>query len=301
MLRFIRGRPKQGVFVRLCSPLGQYPVKITGDKDHSFFIDDDLAFSLVRCYEVREPDTYYSEVDWAHSYEIRFFASLALARNKYKGAIIVYPLPEVFCPVIPKDHNLSEKSLHLGLKDHIKNDLRNVDRFSDPFSKVEAAVFPPCISGLTYRHAGEGFNPELQRKVLIAIDPADHLLIRGLSTLIRSQMLNIHNQFLEESIITLFVSLESSFRLVLRHLKQSGISNPTGKDASRFIDESFNNPYRLDRYFEEYYDRRVMAIHPESRFGCFPHAPLQADDFYCLHEDLREVYLFLLTGYIESP
>jgi hypothetical protein len=42
-----------------------------------------------------------------------------------------------------------------------------------------------------------------------------------------------------------------------------------------------------------------MTMHPESRYGIFPHAPLFADDCYDLRDDLQEVYAYLVAGYVD--
>lgn len=86
--------------------------------------------------------------------------------------------------------------------------------------------------------------------------------------------------------------------MVLRELRKNGLKDPTSSDAMNYIHNAFYDIHRVDKYFEEYYEGRIKSMHPESRFGIFPHAPLMADDFYCLADDLLEVYAFLLTGYV---
>lgn len=111
-------------------------------------------------------------------------------------------------------------------------------------------------------------------------------------------MLQRHPLFLEEAILTLFVSLEASFRLVVRKLKSDGINEPTSSDAHDFIERTFNNNrFGPGKYFENYYESRIKSMHPESRYGIYPHAPLMADDFYDLYDDLLDVYAYLICGY----
>jgi hypothetical protein len=111
-------------------------------------------------------------------------------------------------------------------------------------------------------------------------------------------MISRHHQFLEESINTLFISLEASFRLIIRILENRGVKNVTSGDAAAFIARPFNQEPR-EKYFEEYYESRIMTMHPESRYGIFPHAPLWADDCYDLRDALQEVYAYLVAGYID--
>lgn len=55
----------------------------------------------------------------------------------------------------------------------------------------------------------------------------------------------------------------------------------------------------LDKYFKEHYENRIKTLHPESRFGIFPHAPLMVDEYYHLHGSMRDLYVYLLTGYVD--
>ena len=102
---------------------------------------------------------------------------------------------------------------------------------------------------------------------------------------------------MEEAINATFISLEASFRLVLNELKNQGILNPSSRDAAKYIASVFLSE-ATGKYFEEYYDSRIMSFHPESRFGIFPHAPLAADDHFDLFDNLSEVYAYLISGYI---
>jgi hypothetical protein len=96
--------------------------------------------------------------------------------------------------------------------------------------------------------------------------------------------------------MSLWVAMEASLRIIQRVLKKSGMDNPTSKDAGGFLDDAFN--WDSDGYFVDYYEARIKTIHPESRFGVYPAAPLQVDDFYDLHATLILVYDFLLTNHI---
>jgi hypothetical protein len=54
-------------------------------------------------------------------------------------------------------------------------------------------------------------------------------------------------------------------------------------------------------YFEDFYDARIKTMHPSSRFGIFPVAPLEADDFLFLRYGLIEVYHWLITKRVHAP
>ena len=63
----------------------------------------------------------------------------------------------------------------------------------------------------------------------------------------------------------------------------------------------FNSEIDTGRYFSEFYDDRIKTMHPSSRLGIFPVAPLAADDFYFLRQGLVEVYYWLITGRVLAP
>jgi hypothetical protein len=78
-------------------------------------------------------------------------------------------------------------------------------------------------------------------------------------------------------------------------LRERGLQNPSALDAGALIDEidGFDPHLSTMSYFEEFYEARIKTMHPSSRFGIFPVAPLEADDFYFLRRGLIEVYHWL--------
>ena len=101
--------------------------------------------------------------------------------------------------------------------------------------------------------------------------------------------------FTEEAAILAFISLDASFNIVLKRLRHSGFKNPTSEDAMQYIARVFSSEEE-GKYFEYYYEQRIKTVHPSSRFGSFPHAPLYADDYTHLFDDLLELYAFFICG-----
>ena len=150
-----------------------------------------------------------------------------------------------------------------------------------------------------YENCGRGFNGALQKVIFEKIDSYDGLTVRALSTWLKSSMLSRHVLFFEEAIYCLYISLEASLGLIFQRLKKEGMKQPTPLDAGRFLSEVFGQQWDGLPYFSAYYQDRIKALHPQSRFGIFPFAPLMVDDYFFLYEDLREVFVFLLTGIVE--
>jgi len=129
-----------------------------------------------------------------------------------------------------------------------------------------------------------------------AIPLSDHLLMRGLGALLRADICKRHREIGETSVIELYIALEASFQLVVRKLREQGLSNPSAADAGALIDETFNAGVDSGNYFEHYYDSRIKTMHPPNRFGVFPVAPLIVDDYYLLRHGIVEVYHWLITN-----
>lgn len=125
-------------------------------------------------------------------------------------------------------------------------------------------------------------------------------MLRGLSTLMRSNMLSTYGEFSEEAIMVLFVSLETSLRVVQRRLSRNGVTQPTVTDAANWIYETFDRPLGRSRrgtqYFSEFYEKRIMTLHPESKYGINAFAPLFHCDQHYLRDLLIALYAYLITG-----
>ncbi len=294
---------RDGVRARLMSPMGHYPRTVKGDVDHGYFFHREAVFSVVRVRE--HPGQYeaYSEMEWAYPEEIALYASIAMAQGNDGPRVILYPLPERRSLEIDPPVPLNDPNLLKAVKGVVVRKWRAHERARRRrWPGIErdawnAYALPPFMSSGQQYTLTDAMIAERQETLLRAIDPSDFLMIRGLSTWLRSAMLSMHMNFMEEVITTLFISMEASFRLIRRRLISEGVQNPSAKDAADFLGKAFNEE-PLERYFAEYYDDRVATLHPESRFGVFPHAPLMADDYYHLRDSLRDLYIYLLAGLI---
>lgn len=285
------------VWARLMSPLGMYPEQSFGHHDAAYHFATDATLTIVRAAPHPIQANCYSEVEWAYSEEICFLAAIALARADGEPPVTPYPLPEAFPVNLSDEVSLEDRTLQSEIKAAVLAQLSQ--RMSRPQAdRARSPILPPSLSGTEYIGSGSGFIFQHYEALVRGMDPSNALLVRGLSTWLRSAMLASHYWFIEEAITTLFISMEASFRLVLRRLQAEGISNPTAVDAAAFVGKVFNED-PLERYFSGYYDSRVMSMHPESRFGVFPFAPLAVDDYYHLHGSLRALYAYLVAGYVE--
>jgi len=221
--------------------------------------------------------------------EIRFLASISLAVPPADGMAYVYPLNTAF-------------DVERGLPDGVVLELAHkyVERFMEEDRRRDV-VLPPVAGGPPYEWREKGVNAVLVAELVRDISLTDHLLMRGLSALLRSNMAWRHQEIAEAGQLLLYVALDASFQLVLRVLRERGLQNPSALDAGALIDEVFNPHLCTGSYFEDFYDARIKTMHPSSRFGIFPVAPLEADDFLFLRYGLIEVYHWLITKRVHAP
>lgn len=297
-LKFLNSRnDNPSYIVRLLLPLGVYPDKLINTNDSILYVSEEICFSIAPySAEIIDSD-YYSEVEWATLNEIKLYASIVLSVAPGEGYLNMYPF--MYAHYLDLN-NISEVSNKLDEIKHLLikeiNTPKNGSKSSIYKNNKESFV-PTICGGFSYDLREKDLRSEIQRDIYSKFKTSNHLLIRGVSTLLRSRMLSRHLHFMEEAINATFISLEASFRLVLNELKSQGTLNPSSRDAAKYIASVFLSE-ATGKYFEEYYDSRIMSFHPESRFGIFPHAPLAADDHFDLFDNLSEVYTYLISGYI---
>jgi len=272
------------------SPFGTYWSRSSVLSNAAYVVRDDLIFTACRFDQDTHEGEYYSEYDEPTPEEVRLLASLALPIGMDRGYMAQYP------------HYAS-----------IRLDDRRSFTDPDVIADVEAELRHALASGITpsrtaaslppsmYQHFHLPLPDSVRRDIYAAIDDHDHLLIRGLSTWLKSSMLNMHSVFSEEANYPLWISLDASFAIVLKILRSKGIASPTSLDAQNFIHDAFGEKRSGLKYFEEFYEDRIMTMHPQNRFGTFAFAPIGRDDFYGLHNALREIYRYLLLGEVIDP
>lgn len=300
-------------YARVLSPSGVYPSDSVGFPDAVYVADDELSFSVHKVTthtRGREgEDESYSEVQWLNPAEVRLYGSLLLSIDIEDQYLAFYPHGTVEGLNVDSCDISDPEWLIDAVKPMLISKMSAPDHHEPGYPapqrntyKDSHIVLPPAISDTTYDFRRD-INFVLAREVYDNIKLDDDLYIRGIYTLIKGGMLRVHYEFLEEAIYNLFISMDVAFSLVRKTLRVKGVINPSSTDAMTFVLKAFNENHRIkgkgvEKWFEEYYDRRIMSFHPESRHGIVPHAPLYADDFHHLYTDLIEIFRYLICGYI---
>jgi hypothetical protein len=262
--------------IRLLSNKGLYPLgQIRGLKG-AYFSDEKIAFIAVRTDEQRA-HKYWSDVTFLAFEEIRFLSALLLSMRPDHGSLQFYPGGAHIIEAISDSAVLYE----------------NAKRLAREFAK-ETTV--PLCGGSPYRFSGQKIDDKRYRQLIAKISVRDHLMLRGLSAILKADMLYVHREFGEEAQSLLFVAMEVAFQLTLRLIRQSGVEKPSALDAGQFLFSTFPNELPGRRFFEDYYDDRIRAFHPQSRFGTFAFPPMNAGDYYGLRAGLISMFQFLITS-----
>jgi hypothetical protein len=286
-----------GYRVRLFDPRGIYPAGTKFVPNGFFHADDDLVFSVVRGEDWTRLDSEipYSEFDWASPQELRLFASMMFCEKREDRRMCLYPLRY--------GHRLDVRKLDLTridtvnrLKDFVLEEVRKPDRYGAPSDFLRRSTRPYDLESdstfafdrlLTFWHG---------------MGDLDFLLLRGAYALMKADMLTSHLEFYEEGIVSCYIALDASYAYILGVLKAQGIKNPTANDAQMWVHNCFDKAFGLpepsetSRYFEDFYRDRIMTLHPSSRFGEVPYAPIMHGDYIHLRRSLREIFAYLVSG-----
>jgi hypothetical protein len=181
---------ESGTILRVYAPCGLYWRDNFSGPTAVFVSEDDLIFSACHFDERPHKGEYYSEFDEPTIDELRLMAALVLPIGWAGGVLTIYPLRSSL--------GLSEQ-VDLTRPDTIYR-LSNILRSKLSFSKNlpwADGPHPPAFGGHPYAYRDEPSPRELQHRIYDAIDVSDHVLMRGLSALIKGAMLTRHYVFSE--------------------------------------------------------------------------------------------------------
>lgn len=285
-------RPKDKfVVVRLLTTRSLLPSKSYLNKDASLVVRPDVSFCATRA---QATDEYY-ELGWCHPNEIALFSSVVIGAHPDYGKAFIFP---VRWPLYVQDvgQDLSDKNYLEALATDIRSDIGSKLGTSSQLNPWEE--LPPVFIRTQYQlNEHIRLEHEYQEFLRSKIDCQNDLIIRGLAHLLKCGMLTqLGRMFYDTACLELYVSLEATLHIILDRLRKSGVNNPSNKDASDYLLEKFGEPYRLDRYYPDFYDDRIKALHPDSRFGTAKFVPLHVDDLYMLYNGLLRNYELLITG-----
>ncbi|WP_143137096.1 hypothetical protein [Burkholderia ubonensis] len=280
-------------------PRGIYPHGVRYVPTGFFYADEHIAFSLVYGGDWEDiiEDAPYSEFNWASPEELRLMASLVLCELRDEPYIKLYPVVRYSPRINALDLDLTCSLTVHRVRELILNTIKEVHSPFGPHARLlglqnrKYDVIPP-----------ERYGFDRLLRFWNALSGSSLVFFRGIYTIIKADMLGQHYEFSEEAILSLYIALDASFSLVKRHLVSLGAKEPTAHDAAVWLHHHFDSPFGLEapsateKYFESFYEERVMTMHPASRYGDMPYAPIMHDDIPHLRRSLREIFAYLLLG-----
>lgn len=285
-MQLSRAQQAAGVFVRPYLPMGLYPATPFCHEQAAFHVEKDIAFSVV---SIRHPLSRDYESKWLDPDEIRLCAALALSIEV--GVFCLYPASDTY-RLSDSTSRLEDPSFGAEVGALLRDALGNTDRsfYSEPLL--------PLTPPMEFKTNG-AVDSSRAEALFDAIDPTDALLVRGLGALLKGQLLSRHYCFHTEACISLHVAMEASGELIRRRLRAHGKPD-SYVDAADYLLDAFGEQNDGSGYFEAFNQDRNRAVHPAPHAGILPEAPLTADDFWDLYDQLVSVYEFLVTGAIRS-
>ena len=269
------------VWVRLLRPGFEYPAHSFKHHDALYYPYKDAVFLVTKRQSSNYDDYVYTEVAIWDPEEIQLLGALTLSVPEGGGMVVFAPWHSSPLPHIPLNSDLSsdsiiesclEAAIALRVKEEQSNRntyiIRIVNR-SD--SNTETALFEN-------------------------IDPRDGILIRGLFTLIKSQLLMHAHDFMEEAFMDLQVSREAALQIIREHLHFLGNPNPSYREAHDYIRSNFQFGEELVEYLEEQHEKWIETKHPMSVYGAEWAPSLCAEDIFETYECLISIYRHIVLG-----
>lgn len=296
--RRARRRHRLGYCVRCFSPQGRYPAGTQFVHEGVFHADEEVVFSLVRgsSWERLDCDVPYSEFNWALPQELRLWAALMFCEKIGEPRMCLYP-------VTTELHWLEVRNLEMNNQtvQRVRRLLLEETEYTLDYPSARPMQAGQRILRRFDLFEDKMFALDRLASFWLALDNFDYLILRAAHAMIKSDMLTRHREFREEAVIVLYIALEASFSYIKDILILKGNSNPSAHDVALWLHEEFDADWGLDPsmpgvgYFSEFYEDRIMTMHPSSRFGEMPYAPLMNDDYIHLRCALREIFAYLVS------
>ncbi|HEV7607223.1 MAG TPA: hypothetical protein VGO61_07790 [Steroidobacteraceae bacterium] len=294
-----RGRPT-GPEIRLMvfQSRGRYPRGTQRLPGAVFHADEKIVFSVVRgdSWHALDPDIPFSEFDWASPNELRLLAALMLCEQLDECRMTLYPIVR-FAPFLESEFPIESDEFIAAVRDRLLREVLTPSGFLDSYqSSLQCCAAPYDLVD------AENFDFSRLAEFWRSLETPNYVLMRGMYALMKADMLMNHYEFCEEAVNSCFIALDASFSLVLRQLRTEGNANPSSHDAAQWVHRTFDQAFGLptpavtEKYFEEFYNQRVMTLHPASRLGDVPYSPNMHDDYCHLRPAIRQLLAFLLSG-----
>jgi hypothetical protein len=271
------------VWIKLLHPHYEYPVGVFKHHDALYYPSEEVVFIASKKVSYNYGGDAYSEVAFGHPEEIRLLSTLTLSIPEGFGMVAFglwhgSKIDELSLDIdLSEDQTVSfcrQKAQKILLENEGENEVRYQLR---TITRSE-------------------FNVE--KKIYEGIDLTNGILIRGLYTLLKCQLLISAEPpyFMEEAFMNVQISTEAVFRLIREAIISSGKNEVKIEDIYNYISANFVNGEGFVDYLKDMYDRWIQTKHPASIFESKWAPFLQADDVYETYGALVSIYRHLIIG-----
>jgi hypothetical protein len=277
----------KGFQVRLMSPLGRYPANSFRSESAALIVSPELCFSIVR---LPCGGSGFSELDCLSAFEIPLYGCVLLSGEA--GSPYLYPYPTGSSVKVKTEHleSIDEPCIRECGSLLLEKIQKDIEVYPNSFWHK-----PPALGGMKYDIVSEYMLGSDRLPVLHRLETANHLILRGVNCLLKARMALQHGELGEAACIYLWVALDAAHSMVLQKLRETGVVNPTSSDAARYFEKWSGYQTEWDKFFEDDYENRIRAIHPDNRFAAEAIPQLLADDFYELNDLLIPFFHFLVS------
>lgn len=285
----LSNRPvKKGFRTRLMSPLGRYPGDNFFAGSAALIVSPEICFSI---NQVTKNDRGLSEVDSLNVFELPLLGSILLAGEG--GTPYLYPYPTSFSLLLETDNveEISEQAIAECRTSLLGEIQKQAD---DEYAGIRLHK-PPALGGIKYELFPSKQDDGDRLKVFRHLATTSKVVLRGVNCLLKARMAFEHTELGEAACIYLWIALDAAHSLILQRLRDDGFANPSSKDAARYFEKISGGLYaHAEKFFEEDYENRIRAIHPDNRIGAEAIPTFLADDFYELNDMLIPLFYFLV-------
>jgi hypothetical protein len=273
--------------LRLMSPLGRYPANSFCSESAALIVSPEVCFSIVR---VPRGGCGFSELDCLTAFEIPLYGSILLSGEA--GSPYLYPYPTGSSVTLKTQHleSIDEPCIRQCRSVLLETIQRNMEGYAASFWHK-----PPALGGMKYDIVSDYMLGSDRLSVLYRLETANPLILRGVNCLLKAHMAFQHGELSEAACIYLWIALDAAHSMVLQKLRETGVVNPTSSDAVRYFEKWSGYQTEWDRFFEDDYENRIRAIHPDNRFGAEAIPQFLVDDFYQLNELLIPFFHFFVS------
>lgn len=267
---------KDAIGVRLLRPGFEYPNRSFKHHDALYYPSEDAVFIVTK----RRPSSFsanvFTEVAIWMPEEIRLLGTLALSIPEGGGRVTFAPWYGLSIPEIPITSDLSSDNIIAAC----------LESAIQLYASHEDANRSPYVLRETNRS-----DSDVEYNLFENIDPEDGLLLRGLYTLLKSQLLISSDLgFMEEAFMNLQISREAAFQIIRGHLQYIGNPKPSQQDVYNYIRLNFQMGEHLVKDLEMQHDSWLETKHPLSPFGAEWASSLMADDVFEPYDPLISIY-----------